>query len=351
MTDAPQKSAPRPLCAQPPQRPIVLPEGIAPMRERAIRLIRNKWVVGTVLHYCFVDLPHWPWSDNQRDVVRGAFDTWKDLGIGLSFVEVNDPTEAELRIGFDQSDGSWSYVGTDVLRYEDRGRTMNFGWDLTDVWGGATALHEIGHALGMPHEHQNPLAGIVWNEDAVYEVYSGPPNNWERPDIFHNILRKLQRSEVEGSSWDPSSIMHYPFEPGLIARPQPYDANGIGENVQLSANDIAWMRRFYPPQQAAAPITTMELQPLPAASLAQRDFEFSPDATRDYTIRTVGRSDVKLVLFEERDGEPRHVAAEDDSGTEENAEISAKLVKGRRYFIRARTHYASGPSEPGLLVL
>ena len=26
-----------------------------------------------------------------------------------------------------------------------------------------TALHGIGHTLGLPHEHQNPNAGIVWD--------------------------------------------------------------------------------------------------------------------------------------------------------------------------------------------
>ena len=35
--------------------------------------------------------------------------------IGLSFVEVKNPAEAEVRIGFLDGDGSWSFVGTDVL--------------------------------------------------------------------------------------------------------------------------------------------------------------------------------------------------------------------------------------------
>ena len=50
-------------------------------------------------------------------------------------------------------------------------RTMNFGWDLTTSYGHDTALHEIGHTLGFPHEHQNPTAGIVWNEPAVLAAW------------------------------------------------------------------------------------------------------------------------------------------------------------------------------------
>src|SRR5262249_13757272 len=113
-------------------------------------------------------------------------------------------------------DGSWSYIGTDILKYQDLGRTMNYGWDLTTIWGHATALHEIGHTLGLPHEHQNPGAGIVWNEPKVYAYFSGPPDNWDHDTIFSNIIKKLRESDVEGSRWDPQSIMHYPFEPGLI---------------------------------------------------------------------------------------------------------------------------------------
>lgn len=350
MTDTREATARRRYCAQPPERPIVLPQGLAPARERAIRLIKNKWVTGTILHYCFVDAPGAGWPENQADVVRWAFGVWADLGIGLRFVEVGDPGEAELRIGFDQSDGSWSYVGTDVLRYEDRGRTMNFGWDLTTRWGHATALHEIGHALGMPHEHQNPLSGIVWNEEAVYAAFGGDPNYWTRDETFHNILRQIPRAQVEGSNWDPTSIMHYSFEPGLIASPQPYDREGVGENVELSAQDIEWVQRFYPPQTAAAPIDPMQLRSLPEEAGAQRDFVFEPQATREYVIRTLGTSDVKVVVFEERDGEPRHLVAEDDSGEDANTEITVKLVLGRRYFIRARVHHVSGAAGAALVV-
>jgi len=78
------------------------------------------------------------------------------------------PAEAELRIGFMPGDGSWSYLGRDCLLVPQGERTMNFGWDLRTSYGRSTARHEIGHALGMPHEHQNPHAGIIWDTEAVY---------------------------------------------------------------------------------------------------------------------------------------------------------------------------------------
>ena len=60
----------------------------------------------------------------------------------------------------------------------------------------------------------------------------------------------------------------------------------------------------------------MQLERLDADAGQQRDFVFEPAATRDYTIQTMGASDCKVVLFEERDGKPRYFTGTDDSGEE-----------------------------------
>jgi len=46
--------------------------------------------------------------------------------------------------------------------------------DKAYAFGLDTAVHEIGHSLGFPHEYQNPKAGIVWNEEAVYAALGQP---------------------------------------------------------------------------------------------------------------------------------------------------------------------------------
>src|SRR5690606_27251295 len=104
------------VCRLPPvaQRPLASP--IDPRRARLIRSAEKKWVNGTDLRYCFLDAPtSLAGPPAQREAVRAAFRTWKELGIGLGFREVARPSEAELRIGFDQEDGSWSYVGRDAI--------------------------------------------------------------------------------------------------------------------------------------------------------------------------------------------------------------------------------------------
>lgn len=325
----------RPHCDVRPQTmPILSPE-LPAGRARAIRLVRAKWVNGTVLHYCFLEGP-----EPQRQAVRNAFKEWKDLGIGLDFVEVTDPSEAEVRIAFDQNDGSWSYIGRDVLGIGVDEPTMNFGWDLTDDYGRTTALHEIGHTLGLPHEHQNPFAGIDWDEPEVYTYFAGPPNRWSRQQTFHNVLRKLEPSDVEGSEWDPDSVMEYWFPAGLIKEPAEY-RDGLNPPGGLSDVDKDWARRWFPPLAPVLP----SLQPFQSAALAlaprqQADFLIEPVASRRYEISTFGTADTVMVLFEEIDGRLRYLRGDDDSGVDRNARISVKLFQGRRYVLRVRLYWA-----------
>src|SRR5262245_14498877 len=96
---ATSKSNPKPFCRNLPRPAPQLPPSVAsdPLRAAAIIRTRSKWVNGTVLHYCFFNSGHYAVPEAQSDAVRGAFETWKSVGIGLGFQEVNQLSEAEVR--------------------------------------------------------------------------------------------------------------------------------------------------------------------------------------------------------------------------------------------------------------
>lgn len=342
---------------------------VAPMRLALIQLFGKKWVNGTELRYYFFDEERdgefvrlsngqrewrtYQGSEEQQEVVRRGFQAWKDLGIGLEFQEVDDRGEAEIRIGFMQGDGSWSYVGREIidLGLSVNERTMNFGWDLTrNEREIDTAIHEIGHTMGFPHEHQNPNAGIEWDEEAVYRALGRPPNNWSRQKTFHNIIRKIDPDTVQGSSWDPDSIMHYPFPAGLIRRPEEY-RNGIRPAGGLSERDRQWVLSFYPALEPAYPeLEIFSPEFLSITPGDQMNLSIRPERTRDYTLQTFGTSDTVMVLFERVAGELRYLDGDDDSGLATNALIKQKLFRGREYVLRVRLYYSGGAGKTAVMM-
>ena len=345
-------------CSQPIQHPRQFDPAVDAMRARAIIHGGKKWVNGTqITYYCYKagDAVPAAWRGSATDIreVGAAFQTWFKLGLGISFKEASRPEDATLRIGFDGQDGSWSYVGRDNLNIRDPlGRTMNFGWALDTAYGRDTALHEIGHAIGLEHEHQNPYAGITWDTDAVKNYFKGPPNNWGAQQIEWNILRKIPTAEVKGTSWDPDSVMEYEFGPGLIIEPASY-RNGLSPKGGLSKADKSWIVESYPGTKPKEVIPSLEVglsQKLAIKAGQTRVFNFTPKRTRTYRIGTFGTSDTVMVLFEVTSSGNVQIAGNDDSGTDLNARIDMRLINGRRYQVGIRLYYAEMAAETSIMV-
>ncbi|MEU7423150.1 M12 family metallopeptidase [Streptomyces sp. NPDC040750] len=357
----------RRLCSLPRQPAPSFAAGLTAERLGALLAGRRMWVNGTVLHYCFLDAGSdasvievpgtgeprrvsWAGSEAQREVVRECFREWRGLGIGVRFAEVGDRDEAELRIGFQTGAGSWSAVGREALSVGRGERTMNLGWDVTTAGERGTVLHQIGHALGMVHEHQSPFAGLHWDDEAVYAELAGPPNFWSRQTTYTNVLRTLEAGEASGSVWDPQSVMALPFGPGLVLEPERY-RTGLAPSGTPSPADKEFGLRWYPSAGCDRPAALVPFRsvPLGLGPAEQADFTVEPSETREYTVGTFGEADTVLVVFEERDGEPRFLAGHDDGGGPDNAVVGVRLVKGRRYVVRVRLYSTWGSGETAIM--
>ena len=158
------------------------------------------------------------------------------VNLKFTFIEKSEIADKKnvVKISFDPDGGAWSLVGTDAI--QQKGATMNLGW--FDV---STVLHEFGHVLGMIHEHQSPLGKpIDWNENAVFK-WARETQGWNEEETRKNILDKYDRTMINGSDFDPLSVMLYFFPAKLTM-----NHRGTKQNLRLSADDVIWIEKTYP---------------------------------------------------------------------------------------------------------
>jgi hypothetical protein len=189
-------------------------------RTRAAFEIAKLWDLGKTLRVRFMS-----GTQEQKDIVKQFAPQWCEHA-NIKFVFSNDQN-AEIRIAFDENDGAWSYIGTDCADIPISQPTMNLGWQDEGV-----VLHEFGHAIGLIHEHQNPVGGIQWNKPAVIADLSGPPNSWDPATIEHNMFETYAQDQINGTALDKLSIM-------LYAIPKAWTTNGFSSkpNEKLSETD------------------------------------------------------------------------------------------------------------------
>ncbi|MEO6758805.1 MAG: M12 family metallopeptidase, partial [Saprospiraceae bacterium] len=204
--------------------------------DRASGLKARFWTPGQTIRVRFLN-----GSATLQNRVFGYAREWESYA-NIHFQNVTSGA-SEVRVLFD-SDGHWSYIGTDNLTIAPCEKTMNM--ELLDNTPATevrrVTLHEFGHVLGMRHEHQQPLANIPWNTAAVYAYYA--QQDWTKADVDEQILNKTSVETTQYTDFDAQSIMEYPVSASLTT-----NGTSIGWNSQLSATDKSYIDMMYSAQR------------------------------------------------------------------------------------------------------
>ena len=248
-----------------------------------------RWPVGSTVRVAFLDGDTALHADiasataEISDLINLTLDFGVDPATGAHrrWTEADTVLQAEIRVSFDMS-GYWSLVGTDStdatlaptgpIGGSPGQRSLNLGGFKTNKpqgWQGIVR-HEFLHALAFQHEHQNirgPCsADFRWDNDpgyvpttnangvfvpdaqgrrpGIYTYLAGPPNQWSKAKVDHN-LRTVDDPGAVAGPFDAASVMLYRFAP-FFYKTSPSPCAPTGPGTDLSEGDKRGLQLLYP---------------------------------------------------------------------------------------------------------
>ncbi|MFM2422735.1 MAG: hypothetical protein RL291_1265 [Pseudomonadota bacterium] len=227
------------------------------------------WPAGSTVSGCFMDQSD-PANQSLRAAIVQAGDAWSaianlkfDFGSAPDYRSCDVTQPSDIRVSFVSSFVSRSAIGTRALDLRPGVPTMTihtstFGVAVTKAPQARLDLfiHEFGHALGLPHEHQHPASPCA--EELAFpalcpgEYERGKPNDPHSMRINARVnLFAAQRAPILDPDparlvpYDVRSVMHYRF-PSTALKGGTNSACFTSESRTLSDGDRAKMEILYP---------------------------------------------------------------------------------------------------------
>lgn len=173
----------------------------------------------------------------------------------IDFEFVTSPP-AEIRVTF-RARGNHSYLGTDALTVKDQGKhTLSLSaLSANKEDSSRTILHELGHALGIEHEHLSPNSTLQLDREKIKRdcfVRYG----FKEDVCEHAIFKEIDEENVTAFDFDPHSVMGYDFHHSHYKTGSVQIAHIGG----LSLGDKLGIAAVYPGKAEASDILVNELE-------------------------------------------------------------------------------------------